>query len=169
MPSSLLVKLDLLPPHTAGATGEMAVPGPAPTASASAQAVKTLNPRPQASALLAQWHAARANVARQLEALRQALLADPDPRLSRLATIRAFDPGRHVKADLDLALESLVSAQDEQRPARAREVLSAALAWENAVTADPFIPYFEDNPYGIEVSVRQPLTQVLLQVRTAMG
>jgi hypothetical protein len=119
------------------------------------------------------WETSRMRALDGLDELTETLRGEDDPELDEIAG-RVDELTRAVPNALEAALGTLceaVGAGDEQRVKAAKDDIAGQLQVAGAFLADnaTALVNCEENPWGIDVALVQPLTEAMHQIEAAIG
>lgn len=118
---------------------------------------------PQAD-VMAIWQAAKEDVDRGISGLQAALRSQNHPVLAQIADAGLAGVTDGNQTALMKALFEMKSATGEARKAAAQALLAQIAAYLKFLRDDPVITMVEDNPFGVSVPVKAPLTSALRQM-----
>ncbi|WP_435659870.1 hypothetical protein [Leisingera caerulea] len=169
-------RIKTLPPEQAAPLAEQArgiaaslKAGALPAAAEGLKAlVKALDAPAEAAAPQADpmeiWQAAKEDVDRGVSSLQDALRAQNHPVLAQIADAGLAGVTDGNQTALMKALFEMKSATGDARKAAAQALLAQIAAYLKFLKDDPVIGMVEDNPFGVSVPVKAPLTSALRQM-----
>ncbi|UWQ46938.1 hypothetical protein [Leisingera aquaemixtae] len=169
-------RIKTLPPEQAAPLAEQAraiaaslKSGALPDAAAGLKAlIKALDAPAEAEAPQADvmeiWQAAKEDVDRGVSELQAALRSQNHPVLAQIADAGLTGVTDGNQTALMKALFEMKSATGEARKAAAQALLAQIAAYLKFLKNDPVITMVEDNPFGVSVPVKAPLTSALRQM-----
>ncbi|QDI76309.1 MULTISPECIES: hypothetical protein [Leisingera] len=169
-------RIKTLPPEQAAPLAEQAraiaaslKSGALPDAAAGLKAlIKALDAPAEAEAPQADvmeiWQAAKEDVDRGVSELQAALRSQNHPVLAQIADAGLAGVTDGNQTALMKALFEMKSATGEARKAAAQALLAQIAAYLKFLRNDPVITMVEDNPFGVSVPVKAPLTSALRQM-----
>lgn len=107
------------------------------------------------------WEAGLRQVSTEIDLLEESVRDDLDTDADAAA-----DALRSIVAGFDKDLESALAAVDEGAPAQA--ALQIVNTYESYIIGSELIRHAETNPYGVTVDIREPLMQILTEIRGAL-
>lgn len=110
------------------------------------------------------WQAAKEDVGRGVSSLQDALRAQNHPVLAQIADAGLAGVTDGNQTALMKALFEMKSATGDDRKTAAQALLAQIAAYLKFLKDDPVISMVEDNPFGVSVPVRTPLTAALRQM-----
>lgn len=110
------------------------------------------------------WQAAKEEVDRGVSSLQDALKAQNHPVLAQIADAGLAGATDGNQTALMKALFEMKSATGDARKAAAQALLAQIAAYLKFLKDDPVITMVEDNPFGVSVPVKAPLTAALRQM-----
>jgi hypothetical protein len=110
------------------------------------------------------WQAAKEDVDRGVSSLQDALKAQNHPVLAQIADAGLAGATDGNQTALMKALFEMKSATGDARKAAAQALLAQIAAYLKFLKDDPVITMVEDNPFGVSVPVKAPLTAALRQM-----
>ncbi|UWQ42636.1 hypothetical protein K3718_05985 [Leisingera aquaemixtae] len=169
-------RIKTLPPEQAAPLAEQAraiaaslKSGALPDAAAGLKAlIKALDAPAEAEAPQADvmeiWQAAKEDVDRGVSELQAALRSQNHPVLAQIADAGLAGVTDGNQTALMKALFEMKAATGEARKAAAQALLAQIAAYLKFLKNDPVITMVEDNPFGVSVPVKAPLTSALRQM-----
>ncbi|UWQ26014.1 hypothetical protein K3553_06030 [Leisingera aquaemixtae] len=169
-------RIKTLPPEQAAPLAEQAraiaaslKSGALPDAAAGLKAlIKALDAPAEAEAPQADvmeiWQAAKEDVDRGVSELQAALRSQNHPVLAQIADAGLAGVTDGNQTALMKALFEMKAATGEARKAAAQALLAQIAAYLKFLRNDPVITMVEDNPFGVSVPVKAPLTSALRQM-----
>ncbi|EDZ48184.1 hypothetical protein RBY4I_3404 [Rhodobacterales bacterium Y4I] len=113
---------------------------------------------------MAIWQAAKEDVDRGVSSLQDALRAQNHPVLAQIADAGLAGVTEGNQTALMKALFEMKSATGDTRKAAAQALLAQIAVYLKFLKDDPVIGMVEDNPFGVSVPVKAPLTSALRQM-----
>lgn len=110
------------------------------------------------------WRDAKEDCDTGISALQSVLRRHDDPDLTRIADLGLHGLTDGLQSRLMAALMDFRNASGEGRPIAGAKLATAAAELRDRIQADPVIALCEDNPFGIAVSIRAPLSAALTEV-----
>ncbi|MFY0309550.1 hypothetical protein ACFMBG_06595 [Leisingera sp. D0M16] len=110
------------------------------------------------------WQAAKEDVDRGVSSLQDALRAQNHPVLAQIADAGLAGATDGNQTALMKALFEMKSATGDARKTAAQALLAQIAAYLKFLKDDPVITMVEDNPFGVSVPVKAPLTAALRQM-----
>lgn len=116
--------------------------------------------------LLPVWNATREDLDRQIELLKAALRSFRHPDLDRIAEVgfNAFTDGRNTKL-----MAALFDFKQSPTPQAAAKVEAAITRYEELLGSGSVLDDYDDNPFGVRVTLRQTLTRGLDALRAGLA
>lgn len=116
--------------------------------------------------LLPVWNATREDLDRQIELLKAALRSFRHPDLDRIAEVgfNAFTDGRNTKL-----MAALFDFKQSPTPQAAAKVEAAIARYEELLGSGSVLDDYDDNPFGVRVTLRQTLTRGLDALRAGLA
>lgn len=116
--------------------------------------------------LRAVWRDAKEETDAALEALGRELRTYEDPDLDRIADFGLFGIGKGENVALNKALIEFSAARGDGRAAAAKNLRAAVAAYRTLINGK-LVGDIDNNPYGVQVSVRATLGHALDEIDRA--
>jgi hypothetical protein len=114
------------------------------------------------------WQRAKAAIDARLDRFAQRLRASGHPMLQRVADEGLPTLGKQHEVALEDALRAHEQAPPEQQQKTAASVRAGVQAYRAALAKEPAFRLIDENPFRIEVALRETLGQALMQIEQGL-